>query len=151
MSRGRALGVCLLVALAIWVFVYKAAPQDAGLRGVLEAASRAAHAESLYRPSDGHYQFKYLPAFAVLSIPLGRMPLATAKVVWFATSVALLVTLLALAVRLPVERRKPVRWLVAAHGPCVWQVLRARARARPGQSALRGHRHRHVPGDAIRP
>ena len=48
----------------------------------------------------------------MLAIPLGWMPLATAELVWFATSVALLVTLLALAVRLPVERRKPVRWLV---------------------------------------
>lgn len=112
MSRGRALGVCLLVALAIWVFVYKAAPKMPDFEVYWRVSARAAHAESLYRPSDGHYQFKYLPAFAVLSIPLSWIPLATAEIVWFATSVALLVTLLALAVRLPVERRKPVRWLV---------------------------------------
>ena len=94
------------------MFVYKAAPKMPDFEVYWKAAARAAHAEPLYRPSDGHYQFKYLPAFAVLAIPLGRMPLATAEIVWFATSVALLVTLLALAVRLPVERRKPVRWLV---------------------------------------
>jgi hypothetical protein len=110
-SRGRALGVCLLVALAIWVFVYKAAPKMPDFEVYWRVSARAAHAESLYRPSDGHYQFKYLPAFAVLSIPLSWIPLATAEIVWFFTSVALLVTLLALAVRLPVERRKPVRWL----------------------------------------
>ncbi|HEY6613128.1 MAG TPA: glycosyltransferase family 87 protein, partial [Vicinamibacterales bacterium] len=112
MSRGRALGVCLLVAVAIWVFVYKAAPKMPDFEVYWRLSARAAHAESLYRPSDGHYQFKYLPAFAVLSIPLSWIPLATAEILWFATSVALLVTLLALAVRLPVERRKPVRWLV---------------------------------------
>jgi hypothetical protein len=94
------------------VFVYKAAPKMPDFEVYWRLSARAAHAESLYRPSDGHYQFKYLPAFAVLSIPLGWMPLATAEIVWFAASVALLVTLLALAVRLPVERRKPVRWLV---------------------------------------
>ena len=111
-TRSRLALTAFLIALAVWVFVYKAAPKMPDFEVYWKASGRAAHAESLYRPSDGHYQFKYLPAFAVLAIPLGRMPLATAEVVWFATSVALLVTLLALAVRLPVERRKPVRWLV---------------------------------------
>jgi Glycosyltransferase family 87 len=111
-TRSRLALTAFLTALAIWVFVYKAAPKMPDFEVYWKAASRAAHAELLYRPTDGHYQFKYLPAFAVLAIPLGRMPLSTAEIVWFATSVALLVTLLALAVRLPVERRKPVRWLV---------------------------------------
>jgi Glycosyltransferase family 87 len=111
-TRSRLALTAFLTALAIWVFVYKAAPKMPDFEVYWKAASRAARAELLYRPTDGHYQFKYLPAFAVLAIPLGRMPLSTAEIVWFATSVALLVTLLALAVRLPVERRKPVRWLV---------------------------------------
>ena len=35
------------------------------------AAARAWHAEPLYRGDlDGHYQFKYLPAFAVLTAPV---------------------------------------------------------------------------------
>ena len=106
MTRSRLALTAFLTALAIWVFVYKAAPKMPDFEVYWKVAARAAHAESLYRPSDGHYQFKCLPAFAVL-IPLVRMPLATAELVWFATSVALLVTLLALAVRLPVERRKP--------------------------------------------
>ena len=33
------------------------------------AAGRALDAENLYRPIDGHYQFKYLPAFALAMAP----------------------------------------------------------------------------------
>ena len=77
------------------------------------AASRASHAEALYRPEDGHYQFKYLPAFAVLTIPLAAVSLDTAKAVWFVTSVALLVLLLALSLRLLPDRRRRAWVLIA--------------------------------------
>ena len=60
-----------------------------------------------YRADDGHYQFKYLPAFAVLAIPLGLLPLPAAKVLWFFSSVALLTVLIALSIRLLPEQRKP--------------------------------------------
>jgi alpha-1,2-mannosyltransferase len=111
-SRARALGISLLVALAVWVFIYKAAPRMPDFEVYWRAGARASHAEPLYRTTDGHFQFKYLPAFAVLAIPLGYLPLGTAKLLWFSTSVFLLVLLLALNVALPAERRKPVRWLV---------------------------------------
>jgi len=78
------------------------------------AARRAAAAEPLYRAEDEHYQFKYLPAFAVLAIPLGVMPLAVAKGVWFVGSVALLVGLMTLSVRLLPEQRKPTTLLVVS-------------------------------------
>ena len=78
------------------------------------AARRAAAAEPLYRAGDEHYQFKYLPAFAVLAIPLGVMPLAVAKGVWFVGSVALLVGLMTLSVRLLPEQRKPTTLLVVS-------------------------------------
>lgn len=75
------------------------------------AARRAVAAEPLYRAEDQHYQFKYLPAFAVLSAPLGAMPLPQAKAFWFTASVVLLVLLVALSLGLPAERRKPA-WLL---------------------------------------
>ena len=75
------------------------------------AAGRAGAAEPLYRDSDGHYQFKYLPAFAVLSRPIAALPLGTAKRTWFVASALLLVPLVALSVALPPERRKPA-WLL---------------------------------------
>jgi Glycosyltransferase family 87 len=72
------------------------------------AGARALAAEPLYRAEDGHFQFKYLPAFAVLASPLAKMPLAAAKGAWFAVSAVLMVVLLGLSVRaLPDIRRPP--------------------------------------------
>jgi len=75
------------------------------------AAVRARAAEPLYRAEDGHYQFKYLPAFAVLAIPAGLVPLPVAKAVWFTISIVLLVALVAFSLALLPEARKP-RWLL---------------------------------------
>ncbi len=72
------------------------------------AAQRASASEPLYRPADGHYQFKYLPAFAVLTVPIGRLPLSHAKAAWFAASVALLVALVSLSIAILPERRRPM-------------------------------------------
>jgi len=75
------------------------------------AAVRARGAEPLYRIEDGHYQFKYLPAFAVLAIPLSFATLESAKAIWFVASVALLAALIVLSLRFLPERRKPA-WLL---------------------------------------
>jgi len=111
-ARARTIGLCVLIALAIWVFIYKAAPRMPDFEVYWRAASRAAHAQPLYQASDGHFVFKYLPAFAVLAVPLGFLPVQNAKLLWFAISVALVVLLLALNIRLPPESRLPPRWLV---------------------------------------
>ena len=68
-------------------------------------------AEPLYRVEDGHFQFKYLPAFALAATPLAALPLNAAKASWFALSAALLVALLVLSLRLLAERRRPT-WLL---------------------------------------
>ena len=70
------------------------------------AAVRAAHAEPLYRPDDGHYQFKYLPAFAVATFPVGIGPERVVRACWFTATILLLVVLLrATVVALPEMRR----------------------------------------------
>lgn len=75
------------------------------------AAGRAAAGEPLYRLEDGHYQFKYLPAFAVLTAPLGHIPWPAAKAGWFIVSAALLPWLVTLPLgTLPVRRR--ATWLL---------------------------------------
>jgi hypothetical protein len=80
------------------------------------AATRAAAAEPLYRAVDGHYQFKYLPAFAVAARPLTWMRPETAKLVWFALSFGMvLVFVRTLVVRLP-DRRIPAVGLGALAG-----------------------------------
>jgi hypothetical protein len=110
-SRSRAVGIGFLLALSIWGFIYKVGHKMPDTAVYWRAATRAAEAQPLYRADDGHFQFKYLPAFAVLAIPLGFLPLQTAKLLWFAVSFALMVLMIRLNVHLPAERRKAVWWL----------------------------------------
>lgn len=114
MNRVRVVAACALLAAALGAFVLRVSRDMHDSEVPWTAARRAAAAEPLYRAEDEHYQFKYLPAFAVLAIPLGVMPLAVAKGVWFVGSVALLVGLMTLSVRLLPEQRKPTTLLVVS-------------------------------------
>jgi len=77
-----------------------------------QAAVRAVHAESLYRAEDGHYQFKYWPAFALAMAPFAPIDPEVAKVLWYAISVVLLVVFVRQSIRLLPDRHLPVRALV---------------------------------------
>jgi hypothetical protein len=95
-----------LLLLAV-LFSGKAVRKMPDLDVYWTAAVRARSAEPLYRVEDQHYQFKYLPAFAVLAMPAGAVPLQTAKIIWYACSVALLASLVALSLPVLPERRRP--------------------------------------------
>ena len=71
------------------------------------AGTRALDGAPLYRVEDGHYQLKYLPAFAILVAPLATVPLIVAKALWFALSLGLLCVLLRLSLHLLPEQRAP--------------------------------------------
>ncbi len=71
------------------------------------AADRARHAQPLYRAIDGHYQFKYLPAFALGMTPLTLVDAEAAKAIWFALSAGLLTAFVRWSVRGLPERRRP--------------------------------------------
>jgi hypothetical protein len=104
----------LLVAAATWVFVFKASTTMPDFEVYWRAGTRAAAAEPLYRVDDGHFQFKYLPAFAVLAMPIGATPIPLAEAIWFTFSLAALVLLLRTSVAILPERRLPVWLLVTA-------------------------------------
>ena len=70
------------------------------------AAARALAAEPLYRGDDGHYQFKYLPAFAMAMAPFAALDREAAKVIWFALSAGLLTAFVRWSVRGLPERRR---------------------------------------------
>ena len=113
--KNRSLRLLLsLAALAVVVFLFspRFTREMRDFEVYWTAASRAVHAEPLYRAEDGHFQFKYLPAFAIAAAPLAALPLPAAKALWFATSVVLLITLIALSLRLLPERRRPTWFLV---------------------------------------
>jgi hypothetical protein len=105
----------LVVVAAIvlaFLFIHRVTSKMPDFEVYWTAANRASHAEPLYRAEDGHYQFKYLPAFAILTIPLGAVSLETAKVAWFITSVGLLALLLVSSLNLVPEPRRATTVLV---------------------------------------
>lgn len=105
LTRRRAAFALLLPVLFVWMFVARASTRMPDFEVYWRAGVRAAAAEPLYRASDTDYQFKYFPAFALLTIPLGAVPIGTARVMWFSLSAAAFVALLALSTELPDRRR----------------------------------------------
>jgi hypothetical protein len=110
----RRLWMALAILLIGIIYVVKISGRMPDFQVYQRAGARARNAEPLYRADDGHYQFKYLPAFAVAAVPLGAMPDPVARATWFACSVALLALLLRLSLGILPDRRIPARWLVAA-------------------------------------
>ena len=106
------LGVLALVSL-VAVFTTRVSRKMPDFEVYWTAGARAAAAQPLYRESDGHFQFKYLPAFALLAAPLAAMPLPAAKGLWFAASGVSMVVLLGLSLRaMPNLRRAPILLVV---------------------------------------
>jgi len=109
----RALLAAAILAGLAALFAFKAAAKMPDFEVYWRAAVRARAAEPLYRTDDEHYQLKYLPAFALLFIPAGLLPLTAAKAVWFGLSAASIPILIVMSTRLLPSRRKPA-WLVGA-------------------------------------
>jgi hypothetical protein len=105
-----ALATAILLLLAV-LFAGRISRKMPDLAVYWTAAVRARAAEPLYRVEDQHYQHKYLPAFAIFAIPLGLVPLSTAKAIWFVVTVALIAALVTLSLGLLPERRQPA-WLL---------------------------------------
>ncbi len=106
----------LLAALFAAVYAVRVHKEMVDFDVYRRAAVRAVHAENLYRADDGHYQFKYLPLFAILARPLAAVQAPAARTGWYALSCALLVILVRWSVRALPERRRRERvliWLTA--------------------------------------
>ncbi len=114
MTRPRAIAGALLVLVAIAVYVLRMTGELRDFEVYWAGSAHAAAGEPLYRAEDGHYVYKYFPAFAVLAIPLGVLPLPLAKGIWFAGSVVLLVLLVISSQRLLTTQQKTTAFLTAA-------------------------------------
>jgi hypothetical protein len=75
------------------------------------AAVRFLAHEPLYRPTDGHYQYKYLPTFAAIMVPFTWVPKRSAEVVWFALTGIMAWGFVRLSIAALPERRLSVRLL----------------------------------------
>jgi hypothetical protein len=106
------LGVLLLVAVAVAAFTRRSQREMYDFEVYRVAGVRAAAAEPLYRAEDGHWQFKYLPAFALAIAPLAMLPPVAARGVWFFLSVALVALLVNRSYVLLPDRRRRAAFLI---------------------------------------
>ncbi|HEY2433886.1 MAG TPA: glycosyltransferase family 87 protein [Vicinamibacterales bacterium] len=111
-TRTRALLVVLAAVSVVALFTTRVSRKMPDFQVYRTAAARALAAEPLYREEDGHYQFKYLPAFAVLAAPAALMPEEAAKAAWFVASALLMTALLGLSVRAMPRLRRPAALLL---------------------------------------
>jgi MFS family permease len=77
-----------------------------------QAATRVLAGEPLYRPTDGHYQYKYLPAFAFAMVPFALVPKEAAEFAWFILTVAMAWALVRLSIDALPDRRTPAAHLL---------------------------------------
>ena len=102
----------LLAVAAVLVFQGRARHQVYDFEVYRTAGIRVLAGEGLYRVEDGHWQFKYLPAFAFLIAPLAALPVMAARGVWFFSSIVLVGVLLNRSLRLLPDRRRTGAFLV---------------------------------------
>ena len=76
------------------------------------AAVRFLAHEPLYRPDDGHFQYKYFPAFAQFMVPFTWVSKPIGEVVWFALTAAMAAAFVALSLIALPDRRLSSKVLV---------------------------------------
>ena len=102
----------IIIVGIVAIYVQKVANRMPDYEVYRRAAERALVAAPLYRPDDGHWQFKYLPAFAVVMLPLGLAPDRVVRACWFAGSILILVLVLRKSVRVLPERLHSRAYLI---------------------------------------
>ncbi len=105
-------GVALLAMVAVTAFAGRSRREMYDFEVYRIAGARAAAAEPLYRIEDGHWQFKYLPAFALVISPLSQLTPVAARGVWFFLSVALIAVLVNRSYMLMPDRRRGAAFLI---------------------------------------
>ncbi len=102
----------VIALLALGAFQWKIHQKMADFGVYRQAAGRALNAEPLYRESDSHFQYKYLPVFAIATIPFAELDVDAAKAIWFAMSVGALVLLLRFSALFVPDRRRALPMLI---------------------------------------
>jgi hypothetical protein len=83
------LALALLVVLGLYALVRVNRAELVDFVVPRTAAARYLAHEPLYRPEDGHYQYKYFPVFAPFMAPFALLPKEAAELAWFALLVAM--------------------------------------------------------------
>lgn len=104
--------IVAVLASALWFGIRSKRATLVDFEVYRTAAARALEQAPLYRPEDGHYQFKYWPIFAVAMAPFAVPTRAVASLLWYALSVVLLSLFVRQSLRLIPDRRVRPAWLV---------------------------------------
>ena len=119
----RILAVLLLIFAAAAVYGLGVRHDMTDFGVCYQAGGRILSAETLYRETDGHLQFKYAPAAALFFAPFSALPWEAAKVAWFIVMGASLAGILRIvsrwAARPGVSTRWPLLWTVAVMSKCL--------------------------------
>ena len=111
--RSVASGPIVFVLVVVGAYALVRAKRDELVDFVVPrtAAVRFLAHEPLYRPDDGHYQYKYLPAFAQLMVPFTWVPKEVAQFTWFTLTVAMTWAFVRLSLAALPDRRLSARAL----------------------------------------
>ncbi len=102
----RGIGLALVLALLASVYILWVKHDMTDFGVCYKAGGRILTGRMLYTASDGHLQFKYSPQAALFFAPLSRLPLGTAKPIWYGLSLAMFFLILSLSYDLlPVKRQ----------------------------------------------
>ena len=83
MKKSKIIIFVLIFLSFLLLFIFKIKNEMTDFEVCYRAGKRILAGENLYRLSDGHEQFKYLPFFAYLFIPFVFLPLSLAKAIWY--------------------------------------------------------------------
>jgi hypothetical protein len=118
MTPGRKQLLLLLVLIPLLAGAFELRVKDnmADFSVFYRAGQRLRLGETLYRQSDGHYQFKYMPFSAFLYLPLTLVPLGAAKAAWYAVVIISTGLVFCLTIRLlrPGRRKAVLICVIAA-------------------------------------
>jgi hypothetical protein len=111
-SPRRVLAMLLVIGLTVTAYGVIRFKRDlVDFEVMQQAGVRALAAEPLYRDSDGHFQSKYLPAYAFAMAPFSNIDLEVSKAIWFALSFGLLLFFVQQSVEALPGRRQSKRLL----------------------------------------
>lgn len=89
-----------ILTILYGLFIWKGKTALVDFRVFYTAGERFLAGEQLCQPSDGHYQFKYLPISALYFVPLSLLPLAGAKFLWLVVVTAAMIGIVYFSYRL---------------------------------------------------
>ncbi len=104
--------IFLTVGLLSFAFFFRIKDEMVDFEVNYTAACRLRLGETLYRTSDGHYQFKYMPFSAFLYLPLSMLSLDLAKGIWYAIVLVATFFIFYLAFKLLFRHEKKKLWVV---------------------------------------